>query len=85
MRTRLYAALTAGLLGLVAQSVAAAPRAPSVEAYGVKATYQGPAFDIGYSARARRMTACLASYPGVYDPRTDLIRLRPGVTRRCSL
>jgi len=83
MRTIFCAALAAATLaGAGAQ---AAPKAPSIEAYATKAIYDGPAFNVGYSAKARRMTACLASYPGVYDPRTDLVRVRPGVTRRCSL
>ena len=83
MRTLFCAALAA--VTLAALGAQAAPQASSIEAYAVKATYDGPSFNVGYSAKARRMTACLASYPGVYDPRTDLIRVRPGVTRRCSL
>jgi hypothetical protein len=90
MRTMPWAALTAAAATLIACGAQAAPQmaargAPSVQAYATQATYQGPAFNVGYSAKARRMTACLASYPGVYDPRTDLVRVRPGVTRRCSL
>jgi hypothetical protein len=77
------ATLAAATLG--AAGAQAAPKAPSIEAYATKAIYDGPAFNVGYSAKARRMTACLASYPGVYDPRTDLVRVRPGLTRRCTL
>ncbi len=84
MRKMLCATLAAAAT-LVAAGAGAAPKAPSVEAYAVKATYDGPSFNVGYSAKARRMAACLASYPGVYDPRTDLIRVRPGVTRHCGL
>jgi hypothetical protein len=83
MRTLFCAALAAATLA--AAGAQAAPQAPSIEGYAVKATYDGPAFNVGYSAKARRMAACLASYPGVYDPRTDLVRVRPGVTRRCTL
>ncbi len=83
MRTLFCAALATATL--VALGAEATPKAPSIEAYATKAIYDGPAFNVGYSAKARRMTACLASYPGVYDPRTDLVRVRPGVTRRCSL
>jgi len=89
MRRILAAALTVGAFTLMAGSEAvAAPSAAtamSAERYGIQATYRGPAFNTGYSARTRRMTACLASYPGAYDPKSDLIRVRPGVTRRCSL
>lgn len=83
MRTMPCAALAAATL--VAAGAQAAPGAPSIEAYATKAVYDGPSFNVGYSAKARRMAACLASYPGVYDPRTDLVRVRPGVTRRCTL
>ena len=83
MRTMLCAALAVATLG--AAGAQAAPKAASIEAYATKAIYDGPAFNVGYSAKARRMTACLASYPGIYDPRTDLVRVRPGVTRRCAL
>ena len=90
MRSMLCAALTVAAATSITAGAEAAPHmgaqgAPSAQAYATPATYQGPAFNIGYSAKARRMTACLASYPGVYDPRTDLVRVRPGVTRRCSL
>jgi hypothetical protein len=84
MRKMLCATLAAAAT-LISVAAVAAPKAPSIEAYAMKATYDGPTFNVGYSAKARRMTACLASYPGVYDPRTDLIRVRPGVTRRCVL
>jgi hypothetical protein len=83
-------ALTAAAVALVATAAAAQPQgvsriAVSAQSYGVRATYRGPNLDVGYSVQARRMTACLASYPGAYDPRSDLVRVAPGVTRRCSL
>lgn len=61
-------------------------RAQAAEAHGVRASFRTEAergAGKGYSARSRRMEACLASYPG-YDPAIDRIRVRPGVTRRCE-
>lgn len=58
--------------------------AASAERYGVAASYRTPTPGRGYSARDRHMADCLASYRG-YDPRTDRVALRPGVTRRCAL
>ncbi len=59
------------------------PAAVSAERYGVKASYSAPA-EHGYSAEARRITDCLATYR-TYDVRTDRVEVRPGVSRRCSL
>jgi hypothetical protein len=80
----------AALAGATAASAAVAPQgaariAVSADSFAVSAIHRGQAFDVGYSAEARRATACLATYPGAYDPRTDLVRLRSGATRRCSL
>jgi len=59
--------------------------AVSAERFGTQATYRSPAAEVAYSAQARRAAACLATYARAYDPRTDLVRLRPGVTRRCAV
>lgn len=67
-----------------------APKAPAqsqaqavaAERYAVRASYVSGGH--GYSARARRITACLAAYP-TYDWRTDRVRVRPGVTHPCEL
>ena len=61
-----------------------APAARSAEAYGVQTSYRGPPAEKGYSLRARRVADCLATYPGVYDPRTDRVRIGDQ-TRRCDL
>jgi hypothetical protein len=69
-------------------AVAAGPApaaAVSAERFAIRADYQGPALNVGYSAEARRRAACLATYPGAYDPRTDRVRVSPGVTRPCIL
>jgi hypothetical protein len=58
--------------------------APSAERYGVAASYRAPSPGRGYSARARHMADCLATYRS-YDPSTDKVVLRGGVTRRCGL
>lgn len=78
-----------GLVSATAAS-AAAPRgasriAVSADSFAVTAIHHGQALDVGYSAKVRRVTACLTTYPGAYDPRTDLVRLTTGETRRCSL
>lgn len=66
-----------------AKPAAPAARAPSAESRGVAASYQaGPGH--GYSPRDRRMLDCLASDPR-YDPGSDRILVRPGVTRPCEV
>ena len=62
----------------------AKPRAASVERYGTEAAYRTGPIGKGYSDRDRHVADCLASYPG-YDPATDRVRVRPGVSRRCDL
>ncbi|RAK60456.1 hypothetical protein DJ021_11890 [Phenylobacterium hankyongense] len=92
MRQLICASLTLGVLALAAPSAGAeplktgarTPAAVSAERFGVRANYVGPQVGQGYSARARHMTDCLATYP-TYDPRTDRVRVRRGVTRRCGL
>ena len=79
-------------LGAIAASAASAqtmtttktPAAMAAERYGMKASYTGPQLDVGYSRSERHIADCLATYPR-YDPKTDLIRLRSGETRRCRL
>jgi opacity protein-like surface antigen len=89
MRKFLAAALIAGLAGATAAAAAVPPQAAriavSADNLAVQALYHGPALEMGYSAQTRRMTECLATYPGAYDPRTDLVRLASGATRRCTL
>jgi hypothetical protein len=88
---RIFAvALVAGLAGATVAPAAVAPQggariAVSADSFAVSAIHHGRAFDVGYSAGTRRAAACLATYPGAYDPRTDLVRLRSGETRRCAL
>jgi hypothetical protein len=92
MRQLICATLTLGVLALAAPSAGAEPlttgtrpaAAVSAERFGVRANYVGPQIGHGYSARARHMTDCLATYPS-YDPRTDRLVVRRGVTRRCEL
>lgn len=59
------------------------PQARSAERAGAPASYRTEAGH-GYSARDRRMLDCLASDPR-YDPRSDRIHVRPGVTRPCEV
>lgn len=85
----LSAAVAVGLMSATA-ALAAAPQgasriAASADSFAVSAIHHGQALDVGYSAEARRVTACLTTYPGAYDPRTDLVRLSSGATRRCGL
>ncbi|HEY8572139.1 hypothetical protein [Phenylobacterium sp.] len=56
----------------------------SVDDRAVPASYRGPTVGHGYSARARRIADCLATYPN-YDPKSDRVKVAPGVTRRCAL
>ena len=78
--------LTATSISAFAQSEQTAePRRPvavSAERFAQPAAYiQG---GHGYSERVRHISDCLATYPN-YDWRTDRIKVRPGVTRRCEL
>jgi hypothetical protein len=91
MRTPIRIGLSAAALALAslgAQAKPAAKHAPapaaSAERYGVTASYRTAPEGRGYSARDRHMADCLATYRS-YDPRTDRVVLRPGVTRRCEL
>ena len=59
-------------------------QAASAERQGSLASYRSEPIGQGYSARDRHIADCLASYRG-YDPATDRVVLRPGVTRRCDL
>ena len=61
------------------------PAAPSVERFSRPSSYRAPAGQgHGYSARSRHIADCLATYRH-YDPNTDQVRVRPGVSRRCGL
>ncbi|MDB5468393.1 MAG: hypothetical protein JWQ46_3155, partial [Phenylobacterium sp.] len=83
MRQLICASLTVSVLALAAASAGAGPlktgtrtaAAVSAERFGVRANYVGPQVGHGYSARARHMTDCLATYPS-YDPRTDRVVVR---------
>ena len=81
----LTAAAGVGVLAACAQMepapAAHPPSAVSVQRYAAPAT-ETP--QVGYSAGARRLADCLASYPN-YDYRTDEYQAAPGVTRRCPL
>jgi hypothetical protein len=76
------------LTGAAAEAKAPAKRpaavASSAGRYGVAASDRAPTPGRGYSARARHMADCLAAYRS-YDPSTDKVLLRDGVTRRCGL
>lgn len=60
------------------------PAAVAAERYAVRANYVDARAGHGYSAEARHMTDCLATY-STYDLRTDRFEVRPGVTRKCQL
>ena len=77
-------AVAAALTTTMAVAQPVSKIAVSVEGYGQQASYRGPVLDVGYSARARRMAECLASYPGAYDPKTDLVREGSGIARHCA-
>ena len=81
-------AAAAATLGACAQdaggSGAGPPAAVSVQRYANPAVETAPGAPKGYSAAARRLADCLASYPN-YDVRTDRYELSPGVTRPCPL
>jgi hypothetical protein len=66
-------------------SKAVPAQAPSAERMGTPASARAPSPGHGYSERDRRMLDCLASSGGRYDPASDRIAVRPGVTRRCEL
>lgn len=74
------------VLGACAQEAVSVrpPAAVSVERYARPAAATAPDDQHGYSADARRMADCLASYPN-YDARTDRLEVRPGETRPCPL
>jgi hypothetical protein len=83
--------VSAAVLALISISAQAkeTPKRPqagaaSAERYGVAASYRTPSAGRGYSARARHMADCLATYRS-YDPNTDKVVLRSGVSRRCGL
>lgn len=63
---------------------AKAESAPAAQRFAQPASHRGPVMSHGYSARARRIADCLATYPG-YDPKSDRVVVRPGVTRPCAL
>lgn len=91
MRTFLCAASAVAVATLASAGAQAdeRPRAQRVNAISVEdralpAAYRGAVVGHGYSARARRIADCLATYPN-YDPKTDRVKVAPGVTRRCAL
>ena len=65
----------------VMQKPPAAVSAQRFAVPAVEATHMPPH---GYSAEARRVADCLATYPS-YDHRTDRIEVSPGESRRCPL
>lgn len=60
------------------------PAAASAERFATPASYRAPTPGHGYSARARHIADCLATYRN-YDPDTDRVILRSGVSRKCGL
>jgi hypothetical protein len=82
----LSAALAVAAAGAAEQPRQPARPAPaaSAERHGVPTTYRAPTPGQGYSAQSRHMADCLATYRS-YDPNTDRVVVRPGVTRRCGL
>lgn len=96
MRTLILIGSSAAVLALAtalqASPAAAKPvskavpaQAPSAERLGTPASYRTAKPGHGYTERDRRMLDCLASSSGRYDPATDRVKVRPGVTRRCDL
>ena len=86
---RAVSAVVVAMLGACAEEAAAPiaghpPAAVSVQRYATPAAETTGAAPTGYSADARRLADCLASYPN-YDYRTDRFELSPGVTRPCPL
>jgi hypothetical protein len=85
MRQPLLQAATLGVLGVLGACVESPPPAAvSAQSFAAPVAGQAATPQTGYSAGARRMADCLASYPG-YDYRTDSYEAAPGVTRRCPL
>lgn len=96
MRPPIWSALVLGLAGpaawaevepapaSAARPPAQAPAATSAQRYGQPVAETTRPAQKGYSAEARRVADCLATYPG-YDHRTDRIQVSPGVTRPCPL
>jgi hypothetical protein len=90
MRTLVCVAASAGVFLTAGAAVAADTgrraepvRAISAQEHATFAAYRGPTVGHGYSADARRRADCLATYAN-YDPKSDRIRVAPGVTRRCE-
>ena len=87
MRIPLLIGLSAATLIVTAAAAKptpeARPTAASADRLGTPASYRTPAGH-GYAPQGRRMLDCLAS-DHRYDPASDRIRVRPGVTRRCDL
>jgi hypothetical protein len=92
MRALIWSALMLGVTGSAAWAdpePAPVTNRPPAEAASAQRYAQPAAATTrpapqGYSADARRIADCLATYPG-YDHRTDHIQVRPGVTRPCPL
>jgi hypothetical protein len=93
MRTPNGTTLSAAGVALAVMAACAAPAAGprpaaaaagSAEQFGVSANVRAQAPGQGYGARDRHMADCLATYPG-YNPDTDQVAVRPGVTERCPL
>lgn len=85
-RDLILAAIGLALAASAAQAQTASPRpatAVSAERFGVRADYRSPGFGHGYGLEARRQADCLATHPS-YDPKTDRVIVRPGVSRRCG-
>ena len=91
MRNSIILGLGAASLALVSFAAQAhpvaksAPAAASAERHGAPASYRSPGPGRGYSAQARHIADCLATYHKSYDPQTDKVALRGGATRRCAL
>jgi hypothetical protein len=93
MRQLICAAVVLGSLALAAPQAMAQPQqaegarqyaAVSAQRFAVDASARTPALGHGYSAKSLRIADCLATYPG-YDPKTDRVAVRPGVSKRCAL
>lgn len=86
LATGLTAALTLAGSGLAKPPATAfaAPAARAADRFGTQASYRAAPRGHGYSAQARHVADCLATYRR-YDPGTDRVLVRPGVTRRCGL
>lgn len=93
MRQLMCAAVALGAFALAAPQAMAQPQktegarqyaAVSAQRFATDATARTPALGHGYSARALHIADCLATYPG-YDPKTDRVVVRRGVSKRCDL